>query len=87
MLVLSRKVGDAIIIDDQIEIKILELHHGEVKIGISAPKNVVILRKEIYDAVRRQNRDAAQVPVDDELKSLLKKLVKKLDVKEEGEAT
>lgn len=84
MLVLSRKVGDAIVIDDNIEIKVLETHQGEVKLGISAPKSVVILRKEIYDAVKNQNKEASNVPaVDDELKALLKKLAKKLDESED----
>lgn len=82
MLVLSRKVGEAIIIDDNIEIKVLESHNGEVKLGINAPRDLVILRKEIYEAVKSQNKSASKVQVDDELKSLLSRLAKKLEEKE-----
>jgi carbon storage regulator len=55
MLILSRKEGESIIIDDNIEVCILEVGDGTIKIGINAPKNVKILRKEIISEVRAEN--------------------------------
>lgn len=56
MLVLNRKPGESIIIGDNIEIKILEIQDGKIKIGIEAPREVSILRKEVYDEVIAENR-------------------------------
>ena len=55
MLVLGRKVGESIIIDDKIEITILESSDGNVKIGIEAPKNIKVIRTEILGEVRAEN--------------------------------
>jgi carbon storage regulator len=55
MLVLNRKIGESLIIGDNIEIKILEIQDGKIKIGIEAPREVSILRKEVYDAVKAEN--------------------------------
>ncbi|MBI2191823.1 MAG: carbon storage regulator CsrA [Planctomycetes bacterium] len=51
MLVLTRKVDESIIIGDDINIKILALSGSQVKIGISAPRSLRILRKEVYDEI------------------------------------
>ncbi|MCL9661859.1 carbon storage regulator CsrA [Paenibacillus hunanensis] len=59
MLVLSRKKGESIIIDDQIEVTILSTDADTIKIGISAPKNIDIYRKEIYHAIQLSNQSAA----------------------------
>ena len=59
MLSLTRKSNESIIIDGNIEIKILSVSDGKVRIGISAPKNVEIHRKEIYDLIQTENRSAA----------------------------
>ena len=48
MLALTRKVGESIIIDNNIEITVLEVKGEQVKLGISAPKEIAIFRKEIY---------------------------------------
>ena len=56
MLVLNRKPGESIIVGDNIEIKILEIQDGKIKIGIEAPREVSILRKEVYDEVIAENR-------------------------------
>ena len=64
MLVLNRKIGESIILDDNIEIKILEIQDGRVKIGIEAPKNVSILRKEVYDEVIEENRKSLETDID-----------------------
>jgi carbon storage regulator len=78
MLVLSRKKGESIILQDNIEITILEVDADTVKIGINAPRDVEILRKELYTSVKETNREAA-APVSnlqalqDELKKNQKK--------------
>ncbi len=54
MLVLSRKLNESIIIDDQIKITIVEIRGDKIRIGIEAPKNVAVHRREIYDAIQRQ---------------------------------
>lgn len=55
MLILSRKKDESIIIDGNIEIKIIEIEDGKVKIGIEAPKNIEILRKELYKKMQEEN--------------------------------
>lgn len=55
MLVLSRKVDQTIVIQHNITIKILEINGDRVKIGINAPRDVVILRQERQDEVRQEN--------------------------------
>lgn len=58
MLALTRKVEESIIIGNEIEIKILEVRGEQVKIGISAPKEVPIYRKEIYLQIQKENQEA-----------------------------
>lgn len=64
MLVLNRKINESIILDDGIEIKILEIVDGKVKIGIEAPKEVTILRKEVYEEISKANNEAANMSKD-----------------------
>lgn len=59
MLVLSRKKGESIVIDDQIEVTILAIDGDTIKLGIAAPKNIDIHRKEIYEAIQLSNQSAA----------------------------
>ncbi len=59
MLALTRKTGDAIMINNNIEITVLEVRGDQVKIGISAPKEVSIYRKEVYLEIQKEN-EAAQ---------------------------
>ncbi|MEF2968078.1 carbon storage regulator CsrA [Paenibacillus sp. M1] len=59
MLVLSRKKGESIIISDNIELVVLEVEGDTVKLGIQAPKNVEIHRKEIYIAIQKSNVEAS----------------------------
>jgi carbon storage regulator len=59
VLVLSRKEEESIIINDNIEIKIIGVKQDQVKIGIIAPKDVKIFRKEIYEEIQRANIAAA----------------------------
>ncbi len=73
MLVLSRKENESIIINDDIEIKVISLRQDQVKIGIVAPKTVKIYRKEIFDEIQAANIAAAQgVNKLDALKDVMK---------------
>ena len=60
MLALSRKKDEAIIINDNIEVKILEIKGDQIKIGISAPKSVPIYRKEVFTQIQEANKEASQ---------------------------
>jgi len=60
MLVLTRKTGQKIIINDDIEIIILETKGDAVKIGIKAPKHVTIYREEIYEEIKKSNKQASK---------------------------
>jgi len=60
MLVLSRKKGESILIGENIEISVLEVTNEQIKLGIRAPKEVSILRKELYISIENTNRDAEQ---------------------------
>jgi len=64
MLILRRKVNESIQIGDDIEITILSIEGEQIKIGIDAPKNVDIHRKEVYIAIQEENSEAANIPVD-----------------------
>lgn len=59
MLALTRKPGESIIINNEIEITVVEVKGDKVKIAIEAPRQVAIVRKEILDEVRAENREAA----------------------------
>jgi carbon storage regulator len=61
MLIITRKKGESLMIGEDIEIIISKIDDGSVKIGIKAPKDVSILRKELYDEVERENREAIKV--------------------------
>ena len=65
MLVLSRQKDETIIIGDDIEITVVDIRGDKVRIGVSAPKSISVHRKEVYDAIRRENREAAQVKPED----------------------
>lgn len=58
MLVLSRKKSESIIIDGKIEIKIIEAEDGRVRIGIEAPREIEIHRKEVFDIIKAENKAA-----------------------------
>ena len=59
MLALSRKKGEALMINNDIEITVLEIKGEQVKIGISAPKEVPVYRKEVYIQIQEANKEAA----------------------------
>jgi carbon storage regulator len=59
MLALSRKKGEAIILDNDIEVTILDIKGEQIKIGITAPNDVSIYRKEVYLQIQEANKEAA----------------------------
>lgn len=60
MLVLSRKSNESIVIGENIEVVILDIKDGTVKIGINAPRDVKVFRKEIVDEIKRENALAVE---------------------------
>ncbi|MDR4316317.1 carbon storage regulator [Niallia circulans] len=64
MLVLKRKVNQSIKIANDIEITILAIEGEQIKIGIEAPKNIEIHRKEVYVAIQNENNEAGDASVD-----------------------
>ena len=58
MLALSRKTNESIVIGNDVEISILEIKGDQVKIGINAPKNVPVFRKEIFMQIQEENKNA-----------------------------
>lgn len=61
MLILARKSGESIKIGDNITLEIISLTGNTVKIGIEAPKEISILRKELYDMIKNENINASVV--------------------------
>lgn len=64
MLILSRKTLESIIIGDKIELSIMEIKGDHVKIGIQAPRDVKVFRKEVFLAIQEENRAAALAGID-----------------------
>ncbi|KAF0818997.1 MULTISPECIES: carbon storage regulator CsrA [Cytobacillus] len=75
MLVLTRRLKESIMIGDDIEISIISVEGDQVKLGISAPKNVDIHRKEIYLSIQQENSSATQTEANaiESLSSFFKK--------------
>lgn len=71
MLALSRKKNEAIIINNNIEITVLEVKGDQVKIGITAPKEVPVYRKEVYVQIQEANKAATDTTGLEALKNLL----------------
>ncbi len=59
MLILSRKVGETVVIDGRIRVKVVRVEGDVVKIGIEAPSDVSIHRQEVYDEIQKSNKEAA----------------------------
>ena len=60
MLILSRKTNEKIMIGDDISISIIEIRGDQVRIGVDAPKTVKVFRQEVFDAIKAENRAAAE---------------------------
>ncbi|ADL33228.1 global regulator family protein [Butyrivibrio proteoclasticus B316] len=72
MLALSRKKNEAIVINNNIEITVLDIRGDQIKLGIAAPKEIPIYRKEVYIQIQNENKQATvDVSGIEELKKLL----------------
>ena len=65
MLVLSRQRDETIMIGDEIEITIVDIRGDKVRLGITAPNTIPVHRKEVYEAIQRESREAAKVKMED----------------------
>lgn len=61
MLILSRKKDESILIGSDIEISIISVQGDQVKIGINAPKEIDVFRKELFDDTKNENREASEI--------------------------
>lgn len=71
MLALTRKKGESLVINNNIEILILEVRGDQIKIGITAPKDVPIYRKEVYKQIQEENKASVSAEGLEALKKLL----------------
>ena len=65
MLVLSRQRDESIIIGNNVQITIVDIRGDKVRLGIEAPAEISVHRKEVYDAIQRENRRAAGITTED----------------------
>ena len=72
MLALTRKKGEALVINNNIEVTVLEIRGDQIKLGIAAPKEVPVYRKEVYLQIQKENEAALSVDNLSALKGLLK---------------
>ena len=71
MLALTRKKGEALVINNNIEITVLEIRGDQIKLGITAPKDVPVYRKEVYVQIKDANKAASRSDGAEALKKLL----------------
>lgn len=72
MLALSRKKEEAIVINNDIEVVVLEIKGDQVKLGISAPKSVPVYRKEVYLQIQESNKESVNVAGIEALRNIFK---------------
>ncbi|MBX3396907.1 MAG: carbon storage regulator CsrA [Phycisphaerae bacterium] len=65
MLVLSRQRDETIMIGDDVEITVVDIRGDKVRLGITAPPHIPVHRKEVYEAIKRENRAAANIKPED----------------------
>ena len=61
MLVLSRQRDETIMIGDEVEITVVDIRGDKVRLGITAPRHIQVHRKEVYEAIKRENQQAAKL--------------------------
>ncbi len=71
MLALSRKKNEALVINNNVEITVLEIKGEQVKLGISAPREVPVYRKEVYEQIQDANQESVNVDGIEALRNLL----------------
>lgn len=70
MLALTRKKGEALVLNNNIEVTVLEIRGDQVKIGVSAPKEVPIYRKEVYLQIQKENEESSSAENMERLKNM-----------------
>jgi len=73
MLVLKRKIGESLIIGDNIEVTILDKEGDTIKLGIRAPRTVRVYRQEIFEEIKKANQGALQTPSLQQLQNMMKR--------------
>ncbi|MCI7129427.1 MAG: carbon storage regulator CsrA [Lachnospiraceae bacterium] len=71
MLALTRKKGESLVLNNDIEVTVLEIRGDQVKLGVKAPRQVPVYRKEVYLQIQKENEAAASVANLEALKKLL----------------
>ena len=74
MLILTRKIGEGVVLNENITVRVIEISKGVVKLGFDAPKNMLILREELEQAIKEANIEASKNSNRDALLSLSEKL-------------
>ena len=64
MLVLTRKLGEGLVLGPDINLKILEIHKNQIKLGIEAPSDIKIYRNEVYEQIKEENLQASKTKLD-----------------------
>ncbi len=62
MLILTRRVGETLVIGDNVTVTVLGVKGNQVRIGVNAPKDVAVHREEIYERIKREREEAQQPP-------------------------
>jgi len=87
MLVLSRQRDETIMIGDDVEITVVDIRGDKVRLGITAPRHIQVHRKEVYDAIKRENQQAAGLTPRDVAEVVQRETGKDASVKTSPEAT
>ncbi len=74
MLILTRKIGEGVVLNENITVRVVEISKGVVKLGFDAPKDMLILREELERAIKEANIEASKSVSHDALLDLSKKL-------------
>jgi carbon storage regulator len=64
MLIITRRAGEKVMVGDDVVVHVMEIVGNTVRVGIEAPRSVPVYREEIWNAVRDENRAAADAPID-----------------------
>lgn len=87
MLILSRKVGEAVVLDDKITVRIVDISKGAIRLGIDAPSDVLILREELAQEIKNANIEAIKKQPAQTDMGLLSSLRAKIGGKKESQGT
>ncbi|MFD2191205.1 carbon storage regulator CsrA [Pistricoccus aurantiacus] len=64
MLILTRRVGETLMVGDEVTVTVLGVKGNQVRIGVNAPKDVAVHREEIYQRIQREKTDSGEEPID-----------------------